>query len=679
MELFQTSDTLDKDVDIESIFGEPESEKEDYEGRVVEEEGESRDYRTESDDVVDDEKLVRTIETLIRITEKSVRTHRANSEESWAKYNGTHDFAHRKKWQSQEVPPKVHDIVEKSTASAILPFSAVKEWFDLDLAEDDSVLKPIITRATRYHLRESDFAHNFEMAFKASLLSALMIIRVGWTTKRKTIVENKQFNANYTEGVLDIEVIDPDKIIRDPTGKNKWLIVERKYYFGEFMKMVREGTYSHKDSILEKKDEIRRMTSDDSSTDSIVQTTQVEYAKKNQNVPDDLELKEIVVQEFWGDLYDQDTGELIMENCTCLLVNNTHVLQKPIPNPNKHQMIPYVICGLQEVPFSVYHKSPISASLGMLNIYIEFFNTIVDGITIATIPQFYANVDNLEDGLSQIYTGIYPGKTWLGRGDSRRDDTISEIPLVGVNPQAFTLLDLIDREIQLSTALPTSQWGVQKTRGRMTARESLQNASNVDSFFSAMANHIDGHFLTPLMKLIYLTVLEHQPMYPDRTFAKEVFGENNRKIKEFVNGDSDTRRKMLASNVSFRSKVLTGYLSRQKDIEKITSFTRTLTAFLQIPGVMQELQKSNNNTTFRIKWNNIVKKLFQIYDVDTEDFYEEKEIPQQEDTSNVNPMIQQMGIQMQDQNNMRALSSPPVQPEGMENDLELEEILNEEK
>lgn len=666
-----------EELDIESVFGEPFDEEDADEGRVVEEEGKSRDYETDGDEL-SDEDIVKNITALINLTEASVVEHRRNSEESWDRFNGKFDFSHRKAWQSKEVPPKVHDIVEKSAASATVPFSMVKEWFDAEVGEADKDLRPIITRAVRYHLRESEFVNKFKTAFKVSLLSSLMVIKVSWTEKRKTIIENKQFNSDYKEGVLDLEVIDPDKLIIDPTGKGEWLILEREYYFGDFMKMVKAGTYDNKEAILKKKDELlgASVTADVPAT-GYGYSTQKEFEKKNQNVPLDTTLKQVKVQEFWGNLYDQESGELIMENCTCILVNNTYVLQRPTPNPNKHQMIPIVMCGLQEVPFSAYHKSPVSSSLGMINIYIEFFNTLVDAITVASIPQFFANIDNLEDGYSQAYTGMYPGKTWLGRGEARRDDTISEIPLAGPNPQSFSLLELVDREIQMSTALPTSQWGVQKTRGRMTAREAVQNAANVDAFFTALADHIDSHFLTPLMKLIYMTVLEHQPLYPDESFASTVFGDN-KKVNEFIKGNADTRREMLAANVNFKVKVMSGYISKQKELEKLTSFTRSLVEFLQIPGVMEDMQKPDSNgMIMRIKFGNIFKKLMQIYDADTEDFYEEVSATPQEQGPDL--MTQQMGNQMQDMNNMKALSAPSIEGSSgsMEDDMVLRQILNE--
>ena len=608
----------------------------------------------ELNEITDDE-CVSALNSMIRAGESALTYQRSMSRECWDRYNGEFPFGHKEKWQSQVVPPRVLEAVEKTAASLRNSFRQITEWFELETDFKDVNKSTIIKRAVRYHLREANFTSKFSDVTKLGMLSNLLIMNVSWVRDKKVRVGEFSINPDVEYGRLELTVIDPDKVIIDISGRKEYIIVEKEYSYGEFRRMVSEGSYDNAEEILGLEEGVRSSQTGEgrqSTNDSVYR----DASKKEQHVVPSVEDK-VIIHEFWGKFYHPETGELINDNCVFIMVNNSYVLQSVVDNSLTHKQIPYVVCGMIQVPLSVYHKSPISSSLDMVDLYIEFFNVLVDSIMISSLHQMFVNVDNLDDGQDQLDSAMHPGKMWFGRNDAKPQDTISEIQTLGVSQYSMPFMEKVSQEFQLGTNLPEASYGMTRNRGRMTAKEALSNAFQVDSFFGATADHLDQDFLTPLMRLIYLTILENQPMEADEDFARDVF-KNDSEMNVFINSSNEQRFSMLAGNVNFKINILSSMMSRPKELDKMIAYMKVIKEMMGIPNFLESLTKpTQDGKQYTPRFDRMFRKMNAIFGYDTDGFLEEKNLvenpegqegqQQQGGQPNLAGLLQLMGQQQQ--------------------------------
>ncbi len=529
-----------------------------------------------------DEEIVSFVNARKRESEQAKRPHKEVWEKNWDLYNQQYDFSDKEDWQSQQAPPRVFMMVEKASQTLVQGLLLPREWFQIEaFDENDQAKIDFVKRTLVYWLNNTnvDFIKKFEEVIKVGLLSQLLIFKIGWTVVKEQDVRPEGVFM-IERGVPDIQLVDPFNIFLDTSGKNRWVIEQSNIPLPDYASVAKQNEYIK----VEKVNAFGR-------TDEKVEEKQ---RRGEYNTPE-TGLGDVILDDYWGDIWD-DEGEIRYKNIQATILNEKDVVLKPRANPYWHNENPFVIAGLINVPFSVYHKSIIGVCSGIIEMLTDILNLMYDGFLFSILKMYIADLDSLADP-DEIDAGIFPGKIWTRQsGSNPQANPVTELYGGQINPQIFSMYQLVDREGQLGSGITDSMQGVGRMRGRVSALETAQKAAETNQLFSGISRSLENSFLSKMLRKLYLVILQFQKDYPDMDYAKTVFADVE-EARKFLSISPEERYKELAGNFKFTVQGLTNLMAKKEDIEKATF---VLKLFTKIPTIADKMN-----------WNGIVRRLIE--------------------------------------------------------------------
>lgn len=505
-------------------------------------------------------------------------------------YHLKQDWSHKMKGQSKEFLPKQAIATEQLTSFIQQALLDINKWFEISAR--DGVVNPLITpdemqKILNRQLEKNKIAQFIADTIKLGVLGANMIVKVhgkrvdcpSYEVDKEQGQPEKLLKKTKPYWQLQLDLLRQEDWFPDPNG-NLYEIqrVEMDYY--QLLQLAKDQPDVYDLEAIKK---IANMGEDEEDH------RWKKYRETNQNISYDRFRKRVVIKEFWGNIIDPHSGELLHENVVCAIANNSFLIRPPQKNPFWHGESPFVSAPLIRVPHSAWGKAlmdaPTMSNLAMNEIY----NLMVDGGMASVFgirqlrEQWLANPEQVNDGLVPGTTLIMNSSAPPGAKVMERVDT-GDLPA-----EAMSLYNLSDREFQQSALTNDTRLGVLPQR-QVKATEIVASQNAITGLFNGIVKVVEKDFIVAILDKAWKTMAQHMnDIHVDE--VKALIGESRAlQLSNF------SPKKIFAATVggySYSVFGLSSILNKMNDFQKITALLQTIGAS---PLMASEFQKKYSFT-----------------------------------------------------------------------------------
>lgn len=494
-------------------------------------------------------------------------------------YHLRHDFSHKKDGQSTEILSKQKMGTEQIRSFFQQALVDIGEWWRAVPSDgSDGSNMPIrpeeIQKLTNYFLKQCNYFSHVGNMVQFAVLGALGISKChGYlcpkpkfrtkasgkgSTYKKTVVatEDKTWE-------LQFDIVRQENWYPDPTGSKRYRI-EDQYIDLTLLRQYAEGEDSYYDKAV-----VDKLQSWNDGQDL------QEYKKareQGQNTPTRTMRPRVKVTEFWGDIVDEKTGEMLFENCVMTLANDNFVIRKPMPNPLWHQSDPYVAAPLLEVANSEWHTAIMDAATKHNRALIEIFNLTVDSAMMSAHGIKQLRTDLLLDP-KQASDGIRPGDTLQVTSACQPGQKVIEAVITGeVSPQTLQIMNIVNQELNASMLSNDLRSGVMPFR-QVKATEVVEASNTITSVFQGIAKNVETKMILPELQLAWETTAQNWDLIDAEVF-KSLFGaERGEQLSQLKPQDVFVA---TMNGIKFEVYGISLTLSKAQDFRKLTTLLQTI-------------------------------------------------------------------------------------------------------
>lgn len=323
-------------------------------------------------------------------------------------------------------------------------------------------------------------------------------------------------------------------------------------------------------------------------------------------------------------------GEIVHENVTCTVANETFLIRKPIFNPLWHGESPFIAGPLTRVPFSVWHRALYDNSVPLNEALNEMFNLMLDGGIGAVHGIKQLQPKYLEDS-RQVSDGIAQGTTLVMNESAPPDALVLQTVATGeVPPEALAMYNLLDKEFNVSTLQNELKLGLLPTK-EVKATEIVEASQSQAVTLDALVSDYEL-YINVMLKKAWITILQNA----DDIDVKLIDGAAGRKAALILARMSPEERfNTWGDTCSFKVFGLSATLARAQDFQKIV-------------GILQLVQSNPILAArFQQKYSEdkILNQLFKMINMNPEQFERsEAEIEQIQQETEQASQLQQLGL-----------------------------------
>ena len=601
----------------------------------------------------DNEKLLTAIRQTILLEETQRSPTREGADRAWNLYHNRYDFAGKEPWQSQKVAPKVFTAVERIVATVLRIKEKSREWFDVEaLTEQNQIYYNLVKHLLKFYLDHDAVGLDRELrtAIKAGLLSHMMYMLVVWENEGQIEVESdlKQGSSasvssaegfgpyldlvsevksglsdpvmpGKTQSKLRIQALNPDYVYLDSSGRGRYKAWKTIYDRGE---ALREGEIRGWD-MAALQEAIKAPGTPAGGPIATVAFHSTQDANKQDKTLDYTPAVKVEILNYFGDLYDRTTGELLAENVYIIVANNNRIIYGPVDNPFLDGEDPIIAAPFTEVPFSAYGRSPLVMNLDMFESWNEFYNLLMDYFQSVLLGIKEVDVDLTEE-FNQDIDSLAPGDLIKKRANGQGNPALSNVAFSDIPPGLFQFIPTIQKEISDNIMLSDTIGGAPRTRGRITAMEDARRSADAGAMIEFVFNGIQDNLLAPIIRKSFYRILQFMPqqMWTDwvRTHAAQIqpkdpqqqqqWGEIYEEIETWT---PEQRWDKLAGYFKFKVRIFSALGDKQAEIEKATFFMQSVSSVPNIASL--------------INWPRFLRKLAVGFDWDPEEILDLSQVP----------------------------------------------------
>lgn len=564
-----------------------------------------------------------------RIVHATVETRRYEEEQRlptrhgvdriWELYHGRYDFSMKEDWQSQKVSPKVYTTVERIVSTVIRIKERSRNWFDLEaLSEQSQIFYNTVQSLVRFFLDhdEVNFDKHLRVGLKSGLLSHMMYFLVTWENNGHIETESAQLenvemdfgNAfapmfgggassspnekpimpGKNQSKLRVEVLNPDYVYLDSTGRNRFKIWEVRYSKGEALREAEERGWD----IEKLKKAISSPATVHDTANTISGFHESRDARKQDKLPEYRPHSKVKITNYFGDLYDQTSGEILVENSYFIVANDNQLVYGPVENPFWDGQDPIIAAPFTEVPFAAYGRSPLIQNIDMFESWVEYYNLVIDFLQSVLLGIKEIDMDQVEDWDENV-TDLYPGKVLKTSKGGQNVQAVMTSNISEIPSNALNVFQLIQQELTDNVMLSNMIGGQPRPRGRMTALEDNRRAADAGAMMEFIFSALEDNLLAPVIRTCFYRILQFMPqsMWEDwiTTHEEEIRPKDPNfatkwasMFEQMKKWGPDERWNNLAGLFKFKVRIFSALGDKQMEIEKATFFMQTVS---QIPGV----------------------------------------------------------------------------------------------
>lgn len=447
---------------------------------------------------------------------------------NYSMYQMEYDFSHKTHGQSKEILSKTRNATEEIKSFFQQALADLDDWWRCTATDGTDgtamLIRPEeIEKLTNFMLKRADYFSHVGNSVQSGLLGSLAVSKIYGClrSKPKFITRKEGKGKNYQKHVVAVEdkawelkfsTVRQQDYYPDPHGANLYRIEECEIDLSE-VRALTEGDYA------------------------IYDKTAVETLKPwgNADLQDAEKEREtgltkpipsmrprVKLTEFWGNIIDENTGEMLAENIVITLANEDTVIRKVTPNPLWHQKTPLIAAPMIEVANSVWGIALMDAGTKHNHSLIEVFNLMLDEAmkTVWGINQ--VRVQDLSDQ-KQITNGIPWGTNLKVEASLPPGAKVMEPVVTGnISGEVFNVYNLLMQETLTSMRTNDLRMGGQSTRA-VKATEVVAAENSITSVFQGMAKCFEEKMIQPELELAWQTIAQNWDLIDPEIF-KSLFG-----------------------------------------------------------------------------------------------------------------------------------------------------------
>lgn len=499
----------------------------------------------------------------------------------YALYRNKADFSDKAPWQSRLMFSKAFAAVKQLTANVIRLLMSSEQWVTVEPGETKSdlasiapyvettVLKLAKTAATRRELRDSlDFAGAIgegvikgEWRYDLKREVAEQAGRDGESEIPSLQVKSRK------EGHLEITSVDPFHMWFGPRTKGgrdfDWTIEES---YSDLSALKFQGGFKNLDKLtgttLEASDVTR-------SYDKV--------RKDKRDVPE-TQRKSVHTLEFYGDLVDPNTSEVVAQNQHIIIGNRQQVI-KHEDNPYWDGLPPYVVYSPLLVAGRFPGQGIIEMSLSLLNETNKVAQQMADHISFSVVPMLEVEATALENAEGEIQTGVQPGKVFYRRAGAQQ--AVSGVQMPQLSNQAFNFQSALDHELQRSTFISETVQGLTDAKGETTATEVNATQQQSSVLIADIGNTLEDTLLGPLAEMIWSRAFQFidstsKPTWEELVGTVEYAGQPIPVGKLLDQMPREQRIALIQGRYNFIAHGLSRAIQRNQNLQNMMNFVQNV-------------------------------------------------------------------------------------------------------
>lgn len=424
----------------------------------------------------------------------------------YALYRNKADFNDKAPWQSKLMFSKAFAAVKQATANIFRLLMSSEQWVTVEPGEakpgldtiapyiEKAVLQLANTANTRSELRDSlDFGFGI----------GLGVIKGEWRYSDRTYISLEQGRDGTSEtpqnptlqpqtrqeGHLEVSSVDPFHM-----------------WFGPRTKGRRDIDYSIEESYadLPALKAQKGFTNLDKLTGSTMESSDItrsyDKARKDKRDAPETQRKSVHMLEFYGDLVDPESNEIVEKNQHVVIGNRKEVI-KHEDNPYWDGLPPYIIYSPLVVAGRFPGQGIIEMALSVLGETNKLGQQMADFMSFAVVPMLEVEAQALENPDGDLQTGVQPGKVFYRRAGAQQ--AVSPVQMPAMPNAAFNFQLELDKETQRSTFISETVQGLTDAKGETTATEINATQQQSSVLISDIGLSLEDNLLAPLAELIW--------------------------------------------------------------------------------------------------------------------------------------------------------------------------------
>lgn len=536
-----------------------------------------------------DKQIVDWILSCRKEADEAKRERMSRNKNNYDMFHLRHDFSHKKEGQSTEILSKQSMAVEQIKSFFQQALADLGEWWKCEAAypemDDALLVRPHeITCLTNRKLEEAGYFSHVGNSIETALLASIIPSKIyGCLKSKPRFVARKKGRGKslkrWVEKIEDktwnlkFDVVRPENFYPDPSGAGLYDIEDLWPDLYELMRLAEDD--SDYDLELIKRQPKSDMRDIEENYDRARETGQNTYSSGHRPKPK--------VTEYWGTILN-DQGEVEFENIQAVVMNDTHLILKPRPNPLWHQKRPYTVSPLLEVANSVWHKALMDAPSQHNRALVEMYNLMVD----AAMKQVHAISQLRKDALdnpAQVQDGIKDGATLVVNSMLPVGGKVFEpLTAVQIPGEAFNIFNIMSQEFNASALTNDLRQGVMPFRA-VKATEVVEASQTITSVFQGMAKNYEGRQSVRELELAWMTVAQNWDKIAPEEFIALFGQERGEQLSQLAPEEIFAN---TVNGVKFRVFGVTTTLNKAQDYQKMVTLLQTVSAS---PMLMEEYLK----------------------------------------------------------------------------------------
>jgi hypothetical protein len=499
----------------------------------------------------------------------------------YGQYRNKQDFDDKAPWQSRITFAKAHSAVKNFVAQIMRLLMQSEQWITVEPGEVNPTVDlkrtaPLVEKTVLRLLDNAHFRSQFRDALEFSAIGAPGVLKIGWIYQNKLdlsvggddtgplLIQKKR-----KEGQLYVQSIDPWHMWWGPRTRenNRYdFLIEESLVDVDELK-AQKG--------LDNTDELEHV---DRIADQMYFADQVytrDFARYDKRlVPAEHYRKQALIWEYWGDIIDVHTQEVVDANVHILIANRTTML-KYEKNPYWDMLPPYVVFS----PLVVAGRFPGQGLLEMNTSIKDGIDRLAqmqeDHLKFSVVPMLEVEASALENPEGDMQTGVQPGKVFYKRAGAGAQ-AVSGVQFPQLGNASFNFQLEMGKEYQRGTFITEQSQGLLDVKGETTATEVQQTQLQSTLNIADIAQTIEDNCLNFVAEKTWSRAFQYIDATTKPTWS-ELLGPQIGGLLDQL--PIQTRIQLIWGRYNFKAHGLSRSIERQQNLSKYKDLMMTMAQF----------------------------------------------------------------------------------------------------
>jgi hypothetical protein len=499
----------------------------------------------------------------------------------YGQYRNKQDFDDKAPWQSRLTYAKAHSAVKNFAANIIRLLLQSEQWVTVDPGSsynptiDIKHISPLVEKVVLKLANNAHFRSQFRDALEFGAACGLGVLKVGWGYRNVFDLSVKGddtgpllIQKKRKEGQLYVQSIDPFHIWFGPrTRDNNRLdfIIEETLVDVDELKAQKgfENT-----SELEHVD---RIADQMYFADQVYTRDFARYDKRL--IPAEHYRKQALLWEYWGDIIDVHTQQVVKANQHILIANRTTIL-KFEDNPYWDGLPPYIVFSPLVVAGRFPGQGLLEMNLSVKDAADRTAQKQEDHLSFSVVPMLEVEASALENPEGDMQTGVQPGKVFYKRAGAG-PNAVQGVQFPQLGNSSFNFLQSLNKEYERGTFITEQAQGLLDVKGETTATEIQQTQLQSTLILADIAVIIEDNCLSFVAEKMWSRAFQFVDATSNPTWTM-LLGDAGKVLDQLP---IQTRLNLIWGRYYFEARGLSRTIERQQNLSKYKDLLMTLAQF----------------------------------------------------------------------------------------------------